>query len=259
MPSLERWVLHRLHELDGIVREGYAAYDFKKVYSALFNFCVVDLSAFYLDVRKDALYCDRPDALRRRAARTVMHEVVDRLTAWMAPIMPFTMEEVWLGLHPSDTDSVHLRTFPHTPSDWHDGSRAERWQTIRRLRRVVNGALEVERREKRIGSSLEAAPQVFVADPAYRAALAAEADGDVDEYLAEIGITSQAKLIDGAPPEGAFRLDDVADIAVVPGRAVGSKCARSWKYSTEIGKDSRYPDLSPRDADAVAHWDAANA
>ncbi|WP_417492504.1 isoleucine--tRNA ligase [Maricaulis sp.] len=259
MPSLERWVLHRLHELDGIVREGYAACDFKKVYSALFNFCVVDLSAFYLDVRKDALYCDRPDALRRRAARTVMHEVIDRLTAWLAPIMPFTMEEVWLGLHPSDTDSVHLRTFPSTPADWHDGSRAERWQTIRRLRRVVNGALEVERREKRIGSSLEAAPQVYVADPAYRAALAQEADGDIEDYLAEIAITSQASLHDEPAPDGAFRLDDVADIAVIPGRAVGRKCARSWKYSTEVGSDSRYPDLTPRDAEAVAHWDAMNA
>ncbi|MEP3074442.1 MAG: class I tRNA ligase family protein, partial [Maricaulis sp.] len=258
MPSLERWVLHRLQELDGVVKAGYAAYDFKKVYSALFNFCVVDLSAFYLDVRKDALYCDRPDADRRRACRTVMHEVFMRLTAWLAPIMPFTMEEVWLSRFPSEDDSVHLRTFPKTPQDWHNGALAENWRTLRRLRRVVTGALEVERREKRIGSSLEAAPQVYVADPAYRAAMRAEAPGDIDDFLAEIAITSQAVLIDGAAPDGAFRIDDIADIAVVPGRAEGGKCARSWKYSTQIGADKRYPELSPRDADAVAYWDATH-
>ena len=258
MPSLERWVLHRLHELDGVVREGYDSYDFKKVYSALFNFCIVDLSAFYLDVRKDSLYCDRADSDRRRGCRTVMHEIFMRLTAWLAPIMPFTMEEAWLSRFPSDTDSVHFRTNPDTPADWHDGGRAERWQTIRRLRRVVNGALEIERREKRIGSSLEGAPTVFVNDPAYRKAMEAEADGAVDDFLDEIAITSQAKLVDGDCPEGAFVLEDVADIAVVPGKAEGTKCARSWKYSTEIGSDERYPDLSPRDADAVAYWDKLN-
>ncbi|MEC9251147.1 MAG: class I tRNA ligase family protein, partial [Pseudomonadota bacterium] len=258
MPSLERWVLHRLTELDEVVKSGYEAYDFKKVYSALFNFCVVDLSAFYLDVRKDSLYCDRPDSDRRRACRTVMHEVFMRLTAWLAPIMPFTMEEAWLSRFPSETDSVHYRTFPATPEDWRDGARAERWQTIRRLRRVVTGALEVERREKRIGSSLEAAPKVFVTDPAYREALSAEAGGDLDEFLAEISITSQAYLVDedGAPSN--FRLEDVSDISVDPGKAEGAKCARSWKYSPDVGSDPRYPDVTPRDADALAYWDKLN-
>ena len=182
-----------------------------------------------------------------------------RLTAWLAPIMPFTMDEAWLSRFPSETDSVHLRTFPKTPSDWHDGALAENWRTIRRLRRVVNGALEVERREKRIGSSLEAAPHVHVTDPSYRAALAAETTGEVDDFLAELSITSQAHLVDGAASDTAFRLDDTPDIAVVSGRADGRKCARSWKYSTEIGADKRYPELSPRDADAVAWWDATHA
>ena len=258
MPSLERWVLHRLTELDEVVKSGYEAYDFKKVYSALFNFCVVDLSAFYLDVRKDSLYCDRPDSDRRRACRTVMHEVFMRLTAWLAPIMPFTMEEAWLSRFPSETDSVHYRTFPETPEDWRDGGRAERWQTIRRLRRVVTGALEVERREKRIGSSLEAAPKVYVTDPAYREALGAEAGGDLDEFLAEISITSQAYLVDEEGEPANFRLEDVSDISVDPGKAEGSKCARSWKYSADVGSDPRYPDVTPRDADALAYWDKLN-
>jgi len=258
MPSLERWVLHRLHELDGIVREGYDAYDYKRVYSALFNFCVVDLSAFYLDVRKDSLYCDRPDSTRRRAVRTVMDEVFNRLTAWLAPIMTFTMEEAWLSRNPSEDDSVHFRTFPVTPSEWHDTVRAERWKTIRRLRRVVTGALEVERREKRIGSSLESAPEIYVSAPAYREALVHEAEGDLDEFLADIAITSQASLIDGEGPDGAFTVDDVADVCVVPAKAEGQKCARSWKYSKDVGSDARYPELTARDADAVAHWDSHN-
>tara|TARA_R110002073_G_scaffold29006_19_gene91654 strand:- start:5599 stop:8559 length:2961 start_codon:yes stop_codon:yes gene_type:complete len=256
MPSLERFILHRLAELDETVREGYARYDFKRVYGALFNFCIVDLSAFYLDIRKDSLYCDRPDAVRRRACRTVMDAVFDRLTTWLAPILPFTMEEAWLERFPSEDGSVHLLDFPDTPSEWRDNDRAANWAIIRRLRRVVTGAIEVERREKRLGSSLEAAPSVYAGDPAYRAALQAEATGEVDDFLEEIAITGAASLHDSKAPEDSYRLDDVADVAVVVKRAEGKKCARSWKISPDVGSDPRYPDITPRDADAVAWWDA---
>ena len=258
MPSLERYMLHRLAELDRLVRDAYMAYDFKRAFSALFNFCTVDLSSIYLDVRKDSLYCDRPDSDRRRAARTVMDEIFHRLTIWLAPIMPFTMEEVWQSRFPSEDDSVHLKTFPDTPAGWRDEARAERWALIRRLRRVVTGALEVERREKRIGSSLEAAPEIWAADPAYRKALSEEAPAGVDDFLAELCITSQAVLRDGEAGAGAFGLDEVKDIGVVSKPAEGKKCARSWKFSPDVGADPRYPELSPRDADAVAHWDATH-
>ena len=119
------------------------------------------------------------------------------------------------------------------------------------MRRVVTGALEIERKEKRIGSSLEAAPEVYVSDPGYL-----EAMQGVD--LAEIAITSQAVLRDGEGPADAFRLDDVPGVAVVPALAQGRKCARSWKILLDIGADPRYPDLSPRDAAAVAEFDAAH-
>ncbi len=258
MPSLERFILHRLAELDVTVREAYDAYDFKRAWSALFNFCVNDLSAFYLDIRKDSLYCDRPDEVRRRAARTVMAEVFDRLALWLAPLLPFTMEEAWLERYPGDQNSVHLHLFRDTPEAWLDSDRAERWRTIRRLRRVVTGALEGKRRDKEIGSSLEAAPEVYVSDPAYRDALEAEASGDVEAFLADIAITSQARLIDGEAPEGAFTLEDAPGVAVVFRRAEGRKCARSWKITPEVGSDPRHPDLTPRDADAVEWWDAHN-
>ena len=259
MPSLERWVLHRLAELDVQVREAYAAFDFKRAWAALFSFCVNDLSAFYLDVRKDSLYCDKPSELRRRAARTVMAEVFDRLTAWLAPLLPFTMEEAWLTRHPSEDGSVHLREFPKTPDGWRDDARAARWAKIRAVRRVVTGALEGERRAKVIGSSLEAAPEIHLSDPAYREALAAETGAQsLEAFLADIAITSQASLIDGPAPEEAFTLEDAPGVAVVFKRAEGRKCARSWKIAPDVGADPRYPDLTARDADAVAWWDEHN-
>ncbi|MEQ8283504.1 MAG: isoleucine--tRNA ligase [Parvibaculum sp.] len=252
MPELERAILHRLSELDELVRKAYADYDFKRVTHTLSNFMNVDLSAFYFDIRKDTLYCDAPSSLRRRACRTVLDELFSCLTAWLAPVLCFTVEEVWLARFPSDEDSVHLRTFPEIPAEWCNETLSEKWRKVRELRRVVTGALEVERREKRIGASLEAAPDVFVTN----AELAAAMRG-ID--LAELAITSQASLIEGEGPAAAFRLDDVPGVAVVPKRAEGRKCARSWRVLPEVGSDPEFPDLSLRDAAAVREYDAQAA
>ncbi|HVG47139.1 MAG TPA: isoleucine--tRNA ligase, partial [Rubellimicrobium sp.] len=163
MPELERWVLHRLAELDDVVRTGYAAYDFQGVFRSIFEFATVDLSAFYFDIRKDSLYCDG-DTSRRRAARTVLVHLFDRLTTWLAPILVFTMEEVWLERHPGEDSSVHLQDFPETPGEWRDEALDTKWQAIRSARRVVTGALEKQRTAKVIGASLEAAPVVHVSE-----------------------------------------------------------------------------------------------
>ncbi|HET6522091.1 MAG TPA: class I tRNA ligase family protein [Geminicoccaceae bacterium] len=252
MPELERWVLHRLAELDRLVRECNEAYDYPRLYSALHNFCATELSAFYFDIRKDALYCDRRDSERRRAARTVLDELFSCLTAWLAPVLVFTCEEAWLTRFPSeDGSSVHLRLFPEVPAEWHDPALAAKWERVRRVRRAITGALEVERREKRIGSSLEAAPVVYIG-PEDHAALA-----NVD--LAEVAITSYIDVRVGEPPAGAFTLEDVPGVGVVPRRAEGKKCARSWIISPEVGTVPGYPDLSPRDADAVAAFEAERA
>ncbi|MGI9382261.1 MAG: isoleucine--tRNA ligase [Methyloligellaceae bacterium] len=249
MPELERYVLHRLHELDGLVRKGYDDFDFKRIFSTLFNFCTIDLSALYFDIRKDALYCDPYDSAERRACLTVLDELFSCLTAWLAPMLCFTMEEAWTARVPGERESVHLRQFPDVPDAWKDEALAEKWRRVRLVRRVVTGALEVERREKRIGSSLEAAPAVYVADADHRAAF----DG-ID--LAEISITSQAELLEGDGPDDAFRLEDVAGVAVVPGRAQGQKCARCWKTLPDVGSDQDFPDLSARDAEAVRQFEA---
>src|SRR5262249_51924196 len=170
LPLLERWLLHRLFELDGVVRQAYATYQYRDALSAIVEFCNVDLSAFYVDVRKDALYCDAPDSLRRRACRSALDEVFSRLTAWLAPILPFTTEEAWLTRFP-EQKSVHLRQFPETPAAWEDDFAGEEVARLREARSVVTGALEVARRDKRIGASLEAAPRVFVEDGGLRASL----------------------------------------------------------------------------------------
>jgi len=249
MPELERYMLHRLSELDRQVREGYDNFDFKRIFAALFNFCTIDLSSIYFDIRKDALYCDPYDSTVRRACLTVLDEIFSRLTAWLAPMLCFTSEEAWLARHPGAESSVHLLQFPSVPEAWRDGALAEKWDRIRQVRRVVTGALEIERREKRIGSSLDAAPEVYIDDDALKDLLET-----VD--MAEIAITSQLVLKTGAGSADAFRLDEVPGVAVVPAMAEGRKCARCWKTIPEVGDDEEYPNLTPRDAEAVRQFDA---
>ncbi len=252
MPELERFVLHRLLELDGEIREAYRTFDTKRVVALLNNFLTGDLSSFYFDVRKDALYCDPASSVARRAALQVIDEAFRRVVIWLSPVLAFTAEEAWLDRFPSETGSVHLQTLPETPEAWRDDGLAARWQKIRRVRRVVTGALEIERAAKRIGASLEAAPVVSIADPELLAAL----DG-VD--FADVCITSAIRVEAGEGPADAFRLDEVKGVAVVPARAEGRKCARSWRVTPEVGNDPDYPDVTPRDARALREWDAAHA
>jgi isoleucyl-tRNA synthetase len=174
--------------------------------------------------------------MRRRAYRTVIDEVFQRLVIWFAPIMVFTCEEAWEHRH-SGKGSVHLQQFPATPAGWLDTGIAAKWDAIFRVRKAVTEALEVERREKRIGSSLEASVTVDIPDPALLEAFA-------DEDPAEIFITSEAKLSPGGGET----------IAVASTRAPGVKCARSWKYFDPKNADPEFPDITPRDAAAVREY-----
>ncbi len=228
MPELEQWVLHRLAQLDHAVRKGYDAYDFQGLFQTLFQFCTVDLSAFYFDIRKDALYCDAPDSLRRRAARTVLDILFHRLVTWLAPILPFTTEDVWLSRFPSESDSVHLHDFPATPADWLNEPLAVKWDHIRRARRVVTAALEVKRTDKTIGASLEAAPVVHVEEPEMLAALKSV-------EFADICITSDLSLTADPTPAEAFRLSELPGLGVVFELAEGEKCQRCWKILPDVG------------------------
>jgi len=252
MPELEQVMLHRLTELDEVVRKAYAEYDYKRVVAVLSHFMNTDLSAFYFDIRKDALYCEPYSSAKRRAALETIEQVFRHTALWLAPLLCFTAEEAWLARYPSEDGSVHLEVFPEVPASWRNDALAEDWEAIKKVRRVVTGALEIERANKRIGSSLEAAPRVYIEEHELLTAL----EG-VD--FAEVCITSGIEVIEGEPPEGAFTLPDVPGVAVVPRRATGQKCARSWRFTDDVGSDPDYPELSARDAVAVREYEARAA
>lgn len=244
LPELERWVLHRLTEVDHAVRSGFNDYNYHRVYNALYNFCAVDLSAFYFDIRKDALYCDGKMTNRRRAARTVLDEVFKTVTKWFAPILVFTSEEIWQSRFPSDDDSVHLQTFHDIPAEWKNDALGTKWSKIRTLRKVVTGALEIERKEKRIGSSLQAHVDVYVDDESYVTAFE-----NID--LAEVSITSTASLTVGKAPDAAFTMEDTSGVAVISTLSEGGKCERCWQVLPEVGTIAGHEDICKRCADAV--------
>ncbi len=233
MPELERWVLHRLHEVDQIVRAGIADFDYNRAMVALHEFCAVDLSAFYFDIRKDSLYCDRPDNLRRRATRTVMEHLFECLTVWLAPFLCFTAEEAWLTRYPDDKGSVHLQQFQTIPTDWRNDALAARWAQLRAARSVVTGVIEKARAEKKLGSSLQA--HIDIAAPAATVALLQQVD------MRELCIVSSARIHTVA-----------GELAVTVDLAQGTKCERCWQILPEVGKHTDHPLLCERCHDAVA-------
>jgi isoleucyl-tRNA synthetase len=248
MPELERLMLHRLSELAPVIKKAYETYDYRKVITELSAFLNTELSAFYFDIRKDTLYCDPQSSVARLSSLECIEQIFRAVTLWLAPILVFTGEEAWLSRY-KDAESVHLETFPHIPSEWKDEALAARWATIRKVRRVVTGALEIERAQKRIGSSLEAAPKVYIADKDF-ASLVASVD------FADICITSGIEIIASEGPADAFRLDDVGSVSVVPVKASGVKCTRSWRYFDPATADKDFPDITPRDAQAMREWQA---
>ena len=231
MPELERWVLHRLTELDARIRTAVQSYDWTGVYPELHNFCATDLSAFYFDIRKDALYCDRPDSLRRRAARTVLDHLHRCLTTWLAPVLCFTAEEAWCARF-GEHESVHLQLFPELPASWRNDALGAKWERIREARRRITVPLEEARRAGLIGSSLQAAVTL---------PLSIENQTLLSpEEWAEIAIVSSVQTeLDPDEPPAMIRL------------AEGSKCARCWRVLPEVGRNSRHPTLCARCADAV--------
>ncbi len=231
MPELERWVLHRLTELDARIRGAVGSYDWTGVYPELHNFCATDLSAFYFDIRKDALYCDRPDSLRRRAARTVLDHLHRALCTWLAPVLCFTAEEAWVARF-GEADSVHLQNFPDLPAAWRDEALAEKWERIRDRRRAATVNLEAMRQQGQIGSSLQAEVTLSFA-PGDDTLASAEAWAD---------ILIVPKVLFAPPQAGTLASARVAD---------GAKCARCWRVLPEVGAQPGHPALCLRCADAV--------
>jgi len=237
LPELEQLALHELAQMDKIVQQSIADFDYGTMAKKLHEFCNQTLSAFYFDIRKDRLYCDRPDMFERRATRTVLAEILKRLVTWYAPILSFTCEEVWSHcptLITGGIESVHMAEFVETPSNFENAELANKWELIAEIRDAVLACLEPKRQAKEIGSSLEAHPIVTLTS-AHKDAL-----GDND--LADICIVSSVTIKDGDA------------LSVEFGKAEGQKCERCWKVSTEVGSDKDFPTLTPRDADAVRYF-----
>jgi isoleucyl-tRNA synthetase len=243
MSQLDRLMLHKLAELDPKIREAYENFDYARVIAALTGFMNADLSAFYFDIRKDALYCDAPSSVRRRGALEAIEHIFRAVAVWLAPILVFTAEEAW-SARDADHRSIHLEQFPEIPPAWRDDALAKTWDVIRALRLVVTGAIEIARASKQIGSSLEAAPRIYLSNPEH-----VEALRGID--FAEVCITSDIAIDLGPVPETAFRLPEAADVAVIVERAKGVKCARSWRYFDPATASPDFPDVSPRDAEAL--------
>ncbi len=246
MAPLERWVLHRLKVLDGERRAALDSYDFTTMMTRLHQFTSVDLSAFYFDIRKDSLYCDHPSELRRRATRTVMSHILECLILWLAPVLCFTAEEAWAAK--GGQGSVHLQPFPDLPDEWHDVALGENWQKLRDVRAVITGAIELARAEKKVGSSLQAQPELFVEDRAVFTWLK-----DCEFPLDTLAIVSSLTVSQGLC--GTFSLPDVPGIGVTVHLAEGGKCERCWRVLPEV---ATHPEaLCDRCADTVATLDAA--
>lgn len=238
MPELERYMLHNLAEMDEFVRDAIENYEFGKLAKRLHDFCNQELSAFYFDIRKDRLYCDRVDSMERRACRTVMAEIFNCLSAWLAPILCFTAEEAWSHRPEGafdDAKSVHLRDYPEVPAEWKSAELETKWSAIIEVRKNVSAAIEPLRASKELGSSLEAAPVVKTKSADVLSVLS---------DMADICITSSITVEEG-------------DSDITISKAEGSKCDRCWKVLPEVSAETQ---LCSRCSDAVdAHKESSKA
>ncbi|NOZ25144.1 MAG: isoleucine--tRNA ligase [Nitrospirae bacterium] len=229
--EIDRWALNRLQGLIRRVTEAYERFDFHEVFHTIYNFCVVDMSSFYLDILKDRLYTSVPDSTERRAAQWTMHRILNTMTRLMAPVISFTAEEVWQFMTGDKTESVFLSDFPAVDDGFIDERLEERWKGLIEMRDVVNKAIEIKRAEKIIGNSLEAKVTLF-ADEARLALLRS-----YEDFLPTLFIVSQAHTGDYAEaPEDAYRDEETAGLAVTVEHADGAKCLRCWNWSTTVGK-----------------------
>ena len=242
MPELDRFALHRLQELVQRARTAYDTYEFHIIYHALYNYCIVDLSSFYLDILKDRLYTSPAQSKGRRSAQTVMYNILDSLARIMAPILAFTAEEIWNFIpgRKTNSESVHMSSLPVVNEAWKDNPLAEEWRQIIEVRGEVTKALEEARVKKVIGHSLNASTTIYT-------------DGDLYDILEKhkddlrtIFIVSEASLIKGDTPDEIYKSLDVEGLSIRVEPASGEKCERCWVHDISVGADSEQPTICSR-------------
>lgn len=248
LTELDRWALLKLHKLIRRVLDAYRNYEFHQVYHAVHNFCAVDMSAFYLDIIKDRLYTSVPASQERRAAQTVMYEIITSLVRLLTPILAFTTEEIWryIPRAAGDKESVQLCDMPAVNEQYIDEELDAKWERVIKIRDEIAKALEGARKDKVIGHSLDAHVKIYADDDLF------EFLRPLADQLATILIVSGAELAAGADtPAGAFVSEEVPGLKVGVIQAVGAKCERCWTYSDEVGKDDEHPALCVRCREVV--------
>ena len=220
-PELERFMLHQIFILNKNFKGYFKEYNFHKLYRELLNFCSLDLSAFYFDIRKDTLYCDDIKSPLRRTCINLLSLVLDILLKWFAPILSFTTEEIFQIINQGKNSSIHLETFPNIPSEWKNENLFQKWKKLKIIRNVANAAIEVKRSTKDIGSSLEADVEIYLGDEYLKLVK--------DINLSEYFITSIANAKPITANDKLFKLEGVTDVSVLVKKAKGEKCSRCWK------------------------------
>lgn len=244
LEPLEKYILHRLFEFEELAQETLKTFDFHRFYTELHGFIASDLSAFYFDIRKDVLYCDPLNSLKRRGVRTLLHTLFNTLIMWISPVLSFTAEEAFKVRFEDTKESVFLEEMPKIPEKWKNSELATKWDILRNIRRVITGALEFERARGTLGSSLEARLIVYATYD-----IASLFEG-VD--LSEFSIVSQGVLIEGATPENAFTLPDIPGIGVHVLLSEHPKCERCWKMVEDVGLQVLHPALCARCVEAIS-------
>ena len=226
LPELDQYILGRLTVLEEEVLKNYQIFEYQKVFSAIFNFCTNELSAFYFDIRKDSLYCDSKSSLVRRATRTVLDILFNHLLTLLAPILCFTAEEAWQSRLGKDT-SVHNQNFPKVNDNWKNSEIFSKWEHLKLIRKAVNGAIEIERKNKLLGSSLEASVEIYFKDKNVINQI------NIND-LENISIVSKLSISQANNVEDYFQSNELSDVGIKIKRVSGEKCNRCWKYFDKL-------------------------
>jgi isoleucyl-tRNA synthetase len=248
--EIDRWALARLQRLTGKVLKGYRDFEFYTIFHSIYNFCTVDMSATYLDILKDRLYTFRADSLERKSAQWTMYRILTTLTKLMAPILSFTAEEIWryIPKTSSDEDSVFISKFPEIEERFLNDSFEQRWQRLLMIRDEVNKALEISRKNKMLGSSLEANVSLYLSEDLYN--LLSPFKDFLPALFIVSGVSiktdSKGPVEDPTHREEAFVSEEMKGLSVLVKKAEGKKCDRCWNYSLEVGKDEKHPTICPR-------------
>ncbi len=245
MLELDRWALMHMQLLKKEVSAAYESYDFHVLYHAIHNFCSVEMSSYYLDILKDRLYAYKADSFERRSAQTAMYEIMLDLVVMIAPVLSFTMEEVWQFMKKpaSMPESVFMMPWPECKEEYIDEALESKWDNFIEIRSEITRVLEGARRAKTIGHSLDAKVELHATGEAL--AILRSVEGD----LATLLIVSQAKLVEGLA--GGVEATGREDLKVTVQAAEGEKCERCWIYSDTVGKDAEHPTVCARCAAAL--------